>query len=34
MIIPGTLQVHFGFSKIFGESGNPWDLRFGVNCHA
>ncbi|MBP1678532.1 MAG: hypothetical protein H6Q29_443, partial [Bacteroidetes bacterium] len=33
MVVPGTLQVYSGYSKIFGDYGNPWDLRFGVNYH-
>ena len=33
MVIPAMLQVYSGFSKVFGEYGNPWDLRFGVNYH-
>jgi len=33
MVIPSTLQVYAGYSQIFGEYGNPWDLRFGVNYH-
>jgi hypothetical protein len=31
MLIPKTLQVYAGTSKIFGQYGNPWDSRFGVN---
>jgi hypothetical protein len=33
MVIPGRLQVYSGYSKIFGEYGNPWDMRFGLNYH-
>ena len=33
MVIPSTLQVYSGYSKVFGEYGNPWDLRFGLNYH-
>jgi hypothetical protein len=33
MVIPAMLQVYSGYSKVFGEYGNPWDLRFGVNYH-
>jgi hypothetical protein len=31
MVVPQTLQAYVGHSKIFGEFGKPWDLRFGVN---
>jgi hypothetical protein len=25
------LQAYAGHSKIFGQYGNPWDFRFGMN---
>ena len=31
MLLPKTLQGYAGLSKIYGEYGDPWDLRFGVN---
>ena len=31
MVIPKTLQAYAGHSRIFGEYGNPWDLRAGTN---
>ena len=31
MLIPRTLQLYTTFSKIFGEYGNPWEVRFGTN---
>jgi len=31
MVMPKELQAYAGLSKIYGEYGNPWDLRFGVN---
>jgi hypothetical protein len=33
MMMPETLQGYTGLSKIFGEYGDPWDLRFGVNWY-
>ncbi len=33
MVIPAMLQVYSGYSKVYGEYGNPWDLRFGANYH-
>jgi hypothetical protein len=33
MVIPKTFQVYFGASKIFGQYGNPWDSRLGVNWY-
>ena len=33
MVIPSRLQVYSGFSKVFGEYGDPWDLRLGANYH-
>lgn len=31
MVVPRKLQAYVGHSKIFGEFGRPWDLRFGTN---
>lgn len=31
MAIPRTLQPYVGHSKIFGQYGDPWDFRAGVN---
>ena len=31
MVVPQTLQAYVGHSRIFGNYGNPWDLRFGAN---
>jgi hypothetical protein len=31
MFIPKTLQGYVGYSKIFGNYGNPYDFRFGTN---
>jgi hypothetical protein len=31
MMMPETLQGYAGLSKVFGEYGDPWDLRFGLN---
>ena len=31
MVVPRTLQAYAGFSKIFGQYGQPRDFRFGVN---
>jgi hypothetical protein len=33
MLRPRTLQVYAGGSKVFGEYGDPWDARAGVNWH-
>lgn len=33
MVIPKTLQAYAGYSKIFGDQGNPWDFRTGVNWY-
>jgi hypothetical protein len=33
MLMPKTLQGYCGLSKVYGEYGNPWDLRFGVNWY-
>jgi hypothetical protein len=31
MVVPKSLQAYAGFSKIFGQYGQPRDFRFGVN---
>jgi hypothetical protein len=31
MVIPKTLQLYAGYSKIFGQFGHPYDARFGAN---
>lgn len=31
MIVPKTVQAYSGFSKIYGDQGNPWDFRAGIN---
>lgn len=31
MVVPKSLQAYAGWSKVYGEYGDPWDLRFGVN---
>lgn len=31
MVVPKTLQAYAGFSKIFGQYGQPRDFRFGMN---
>lgn len=31
MVVPKKLQAYAGYSKIFGEYGNPWDARVGLN---
>lgn len=31
MIVPQKLQAYAGYSKIFGQFGQPWDFRFGAN---
>ena len=31
MIVPQKLQAYMGFSKIFGQYGQPRDFRFGTN---
>jgi hypothetical protein len=33
MIVPYTFQAYVGGSRVAGNYGNPWDLRFGVNWH-
>jgi hypothetical protein len=31
MFMPKTLQGYMGYSKVFGNNGNPYDFRFGLN---
>jgi hypothetical protein len=31
MVVPKSLQAYAGFSKIFGQFGQPRDFRAGVN---
>jgi hypothetical protein len=31
MVIPKLLQIYLGGSTIFGQYGNPWDFRSGLN---
>ncbi len=31
MLLPQTLQAYVGGSKVFGEYGDPWDWRIGLN---
>ncbi len=31
MILPQTLQLYMGYSKIYGDYGNPWEFRTGLN---
>ena len=31
MAVPRTLQVYTGYSLIFGEYGDPWDVSVGAN---
>ena len=31
MLMPKTLQLYAGYSKIFGQYGVPWDFRSGLN---
>lgn len=31
MIIPRSVQLYTGYSKIFGQYGKPWDFRAGLN---
>ncbi len=33
MVVPKSLQVYVGGSKIFGKYGNPWDSRAGLNYY-
>jgi hypothetical protein len=31
MVVPQSLQAYAGYSKIFGQFGQPWDFRSGIN---
>lgn len=31
MLVPGSVQLYTGHSRIFGKYGNPWDFRVGAN---
>ena len=31
MLKPQQLQAYIGHSRVFGEYGNPWDFRTGLN---
>jgi len=31
LVVPKTFQIYAGHSRIFGEQGDPWDLRVGGN---
>ena len=31
MVVPQKLQAYAGYSKIFGQFGQPWDFRIGTN---
>lgn len=33
MIVPQFFQLYGGYSKIFGNYGNPWGARGGINIH-
>ena len=33
MVVPRSLQLYAGGSRIFGEYGNPWDFRSGLNWY-
>ncbi len=33
MVVPKTVQAYVTGSRIFGEYGDPWDARFGVNWY-
>jgi hypothetical protein len=33
MVVPKTLQFYLGTSKVFGQYGNPYDVRFGTNWY-
>ncbi len=33
MPVPKTLQVYFGNSRIYGDYGNPWEVRYGANYY-
>jgi hypothetical protein len=31
MVVPKTLQAYVGHSRVFGQYGNPYDIRLGMN---
>src|SRR6478735_7811897 len=33
MVVPKTLQLYFGASQIFGDYGDPWEVRVGQNWY-
>jgi hypothetical protein len=33
MVVPKALQAYAGVSKVYGQYGNPKDLRLGVNWY-
>jgi hypothetical protein len=33
MAIPKALQVYGGGGKVYGDYGNPWEMRLGVNWY-
>ena len=33
MVVPKTLQLYFGTSQIFGDYGDPWEVRGGANWY-
>jgi hypothetical protein len=33
MVLPQTFQVYLGGSKLYGNYGDPWDFRAGINWY-
>ena len=33
MVVPSALQLYFGASQIFGDYGDPWEVRVGENWY-
>ncbi len=33
MLIPTELQAYLGYSKIYGDNGEPWDVSLGMNWY-
>jgi len=33
MVVPKLLQLYIGGSTVFGQYGQPWDFRAGINLH-
>ena len=31
MLLPSELQMYLGYSKIYGDNGEPWDVSLGMN---